>query len=101
MGSAKRAIDGQKPLTDAEGEVGDLSLIEPSRFKALDDIADILPADMAKALRGRRGRPPKNDPKISLNIRLSPDVLAYFKATGRGWQTRIDLALRKAAGLKS
>jgi uncharacterized protein (DUF4415 family) len=30
-----------------------------------------------------------------INIRLSPDVLAYFKAAGDGWQTRIDRALRQ------
>jgi uncharacterized protein (DUF4415 family) len=30
---------------------------------------------------------------------LSPDVLAYFRKTGPGWQTRIDEALRKAAKL--
>ena len=30
---------------------------------------------------------------------LDPDVIAHFKATGKGWQTRINAALRKAAGL--
>ncbi|HVX80091.1 MAG TPA: BrnA antitoxin family protein, partial [Devosiaceae bacterium] len=28
-----------------------------------------------------------------------PDVLAYFRAEGPGWQSRINAALRKAAGL--
>jgi len=31
---------------------------------------------------------------------LDPDVLAYFKQGGKGWQTRVNEALRKAAGLK-
>lgn len=47
----------------------------------------------------RRGRPPKAAPKEAVNIRLGPDVLAYFRGTGRGWQSRINAALRKAAGL--
>ena len=42
----------------------------------------------------RRGRPKSDNPKIAVNIRLSPDVVARFKAGGRGWQTRIDAALK-------
>ncbi len=42
----------------------------------------------------RRGRPPLARPKISTTIRLSQDVLDHFRAGGRGWQTRIDEALR-------
>lgn len=42
----------------------------------------------------RRGRPPLAKPKVSTTIRLSQDVLSHFKAGGRGWQTRIDEALR-------
>jgi uncharacterized protein (DUF4415 family) len=48
----------------------------------------------------RRGRPPKAAPKEAVNIRLDPDVLAHFRATGPGWQSRINEALRKAAGLQ-
>ena len=42
----------------------------------------------------RRGRPPSANPKVSTTIRLSQDVIDHFKAGGRGWQTRIDEALR-------
>jgi uncharacterized protein (DUF4415 family) len=45
------------------------------------------------------GRPKSAAPKKSVHLRLSPDVLAHFRATGKGWQTRIDDALRKAAKL--
>ena len=31
---------------------------------------------------------------------LDPDVVAFFKKGGRGWQTRANAALRKAAGLE-
>jgi len=43
----------------------------------------------------KRGRPVSESPKISVSIRLSPDVVDSFKATGRGWQTRINDALRQ------
>jgi uncharacterized protein (DUF4415 family) len=42
-----------------------------------------------------RGRPKKSDAKVHIHIRLSPQVLGYFRATGPGWQTRIDEILRK------
>jgi uncharacterized protein (DUF4415 family) len=47
----------------------------------------------------RRGRPPSEHPKEAIKLRIDPDVLAYFRATGRGWQTRINEALRRAAKL--
>ena len=43
----------------------------------------------------RRGRPPVARPKISITIRLSQDVIDHFRADGKGWQTRIDEALRE------
>jgi uncharacterized protein (DUF4415 family) len=46
-----------------------------------------------------RGRPKSHAPKVSTTLRLDPDVLAAFKAGGAGWQSRINAALRKAAGL--
>jgi uncharacterized protein (DUF4415 family) len=43
----------------------------------------------------RRGRPKSARTKEQINIRLSADVLAAFRATGPGWQTRIDEALKE------
>lgn len=45
------------------------------------------------------GRPKSDAPKRSVHLRLSPDVLDHFRATGPGWQTRIDEALRKITKL--
>ena len=41
----------------------------------------------------RRGRPASPSPKRHINIRLSARVVEHFKATGPGWQGRIDAAL--------
>jgi uncharacterized protein (DUF4415 family) len=48
----------------------------------------------------RRGRPPKaeGERKEAVSLRLSPDVLAYFRAGGEGWQTRINEALAGVVG---
>jgi uncharacterized protein (DUF4415 family) len=45
--------------------------------------------------RGKRG-PQKAPTKTLVSLRLSPEVLEHFKATGRGWQTRIDGALMES-----
>ncbi len=43
----------------------------------------------------RIGRPPSRRPlKVATTIRLDPDVLSLLRASGRGWQTRINTALR-------
>ena len=44
----------------------------------------------------RRGRPlmRPEDRKQQVTMLLDPDVLAHFKATGKGWQSRINSALR-------
>jgi len=34
-----------------------------------------------------------------VSLRLDPDVLAHFRRSGRGWQSRINAVLRKAAKL--
>ena len=47
---------------------------------------------------GQRG-PQKAPTKKLVSLRLSPEVLSYFKSTGAGWQSRIDEALRKVAGV--
>jgi len=46
----------------------------------------------------KKGRGPQRTPtKVSTTIRLDADVLAFFRARGRGYQTHINDALRKVA----
>jgi len=47
----------------------------------------------------RAGRPRSANPKLALKLRIDPDVVEHFRATGPGWQTRINDMLRKAAKL--
>ena len=44
----------------------------------------------------RRGRPPSDNAKKLVSLRLSPEVLDHLKATGPGWQTRINEVLLKS-----
>jgi uncharacterized protein (DUF4415 family) len=49
----------------------------------------------------RRGRPPLESPKQAVKLRLDADVLAAYRKTGDGWQTRVNADLRKARKLKT
>lgn len=78
--------------------------IDPDEAPPLDgawfERAEIREGD--RLIRSARAgdRPKKATPGEAVNIQLDPDVLAYFRATGPGWQSRINEALRKAAGLE-
>ncbi len=46
-------------------------------------------------LRNLPGRPKSQSRKLLVSIRYSPEVVAYFKSTGAGWQSRMDSVLRE------
>lgn len=85
------------PAINEDGEVGDLSEVDPSLFKPA---ADVLPPDLYTGLQEvnrqarLRGRPKAAATKERITIRLSPDVVEQFRASGAGWQTRLDAALK-------
>ena len=63
-----------------------------------DPDAQPLTAKQLKAMvpmRALRGRPKSASAKQLVSVRYSPEVLAYFKATGEGWQSRMDGVLRQ------
>lgn len=47
-----------------------------------------------KRLPGQRGSQ-KMPTKVQVSVRISPEVVSYFKAKGQGWQTRMDEALKE------
>lgn len=63
--------------------------------EAAQAVLDAVGFDAAKI----RGRKPDPNAKQLLTLRLDPQVIEHFRATGDGWQTRMNEALRKAAGL--
>jgi uncharacterized protein (DUF4415 family) len=46
-------------------------------------------------MRSLRGRPKSENKKLLVSVRYSPEVVAYFKSTGEGWQSRMDGVLRQ------
>ena len=49
---------------------------------------------VAQAIRQTAGRPRLENPKQAIKLRLDAEVVEHFRATGPGWQTRINEALR-------
>jgi len=69
-------------------------------FKRARPAAEVLPPDAYAGLVALRRRPGERGPqkaptKQRVSLRLSRDVVDTFRATGAGWQTRIDDALRE------
>jgi len=82
----------RKPLTDADGEVRELTAEDFRAMKRLDHFPELV-----KLVRGQGERGPQKRPtKQQVTLRLDRDVVERFRATGDGWQSRINEALRKA-----
>ena len=86
-----------KPLSNAAGDVRELTMEDLKQFKPASEVlAELVGADVAVIMLTKRkpGRPKAAAPKVYTGMRLDADVLAYFKAEGRGWQTRMNDALK-------
>ena len=76
-----------------EAEATDAQIAQAMPFiERLPALADGMGRNMG-------GRPKAETPKVAVSLRLDQDVVARFKASGRGWQTRMNRALREAVGL--
>lgn len=77
----------------------------PATWTDLDDAPELTEAffksaDLYKGTKLKiRGRPKSATPKEPVKLRLDADVLAALRASGEGWQTRINDALRASLKL--
>ena len=62
----------------------------PPTIKVLPEIVE----EYRRRTRGQQKEPTKEQ----VSIRLSPEVLEFFRATGSGWQSRIDDVLKEHVG---
>lgn len=58
---------------------------------------DVFPEQHASWKRAR-GRPPSADPKVHIGFRLAADIVSGIRATGRGYNARVERVLRAALG---
>jgi uncharacterized protein (DUF4415 family) len=98
----ERALISIETMTDDEdAELTAAALSDPDnppRDEEWFREAKPMPDERLARYRGMRG-PQRTPTKRPTSIRLDTDVVEHFRAGGPGWQSRINEALRKIAGL--
>jgi uncharacterized protein (DUF4415 family) len=61
-------------------------VIQPEEYDELPELTDDM---LARGQVNKGGRPRSANPKKLISIRLPEDVIAKWRATGPGWQTRM------------
>lgn len=88
-------------ITHAAAADPDAHELSDEQLKRMRPAREILPLLVGKknaeALMKPRGRPQGENNKVATNVRYDRDLLEAFKATGSGWQTRMNDALREWA----
>lgn len=79
--------------------VSDSPKLTKADFAKAKPFSEVFP-DLGASIRKGRG-PNKSPTKQLVSLRLSREVIAHFKSTGRGWQSRIDETLRRAVKRKA
>ena len=69
-------------------------VIQPEEYDELPELTDDM---LARGQVNKGGRPRSENPKKLISIRLPEDVIAKWRATGPGWQTRMAEKLARAA----
>lgn len=76
-------VEEDKVITAAAKRDPDARPLTPNQLKAMVPMPAL------------RGRPKSESKKLLVSVRYSPEVVAYFKSTGEGWQSRMDGVLRQ------
>jgi uncharacterized protein (DUF4415 family) len=72
----------------------DAHRIKPAEYKELPELNDDM---LARAVVKKGGRPRSTNPRQLISLRLPADVIARWRATGPGWQTRMAERLARVA----
>lgn len=89
---AKKNASARTSLTDWERV--DRHVIQPEEYEELPELTDEM---LARGVFKRAGRPVAEDPRRQVTIRLPETVLARWRDSGPGWQTRMAALLAKRA----
>lgn len=81
-------------ISQADWDAVDIPELDAKKVARMRPAREVLP-DVVEAYRRSRGRPPKETTKEQVTLRLDPEVLAYFRSQGRGWQTLLNDALKR------
>ncbi len=76
----------------------DSHVVKPHEYKELPELTEDM---LARATLRKGGRPKSANPRQMISIRLPPDVIERWKATGPGWQTRMAERLAKGPSTRA
>lgn len=85
----------RRPLADKDGEIRELMAEDMRLFKPIADV-DLGMVEAMAEFRRKLGRPKAEAPKIHIGFRLASDVVASIRASGPGYNARVEQALREA-----
>jgi uncharacterized DUF497 family protein len=83
-----------KPLTNEDGQVRELALADFRRMKPVREAMPELIEAMGE-FRKKVGRPRAEAPKVHIGFRLSADLVDHIRASGKGYNARVEKALRE------
>jgi uncharacterized protein (DUF4415 family) len=76
----------------------DSHVTKPHEYKELPELTEDM---LARATLKKGGRPKSVNPRQMISLRLPPDVIERWKATGPGWQTRMAEKLAKGPSTRA
>ncbi len=97
-GHAPGFVPGRGYTQEDWDEVSDSPEITAEQFAQSVPLSKAMP-ELVAAIRRRRGNP-RTPTKDLVSLRLDKDVLATLRASGSGWQSRVNDMLRKGLGLQ-
>jgi uncharacterized protein (DUF4415 family) len=76
----------------------DAHVVQTEEYEELPELTEDM---LARATLRKGGRPKSVNPRQMISLRLPPDVIERWKATGPGWQTRMAEKLAKGPSTRS
>ena len=85
------------PLTDEDGEVREMTEEDFRDMRPLSDMdPGMIEAMESLSKKNKGGRPKVDKPKVQIAFRLPSDLVDEIKATGKGYNSRVEDVLREA-----
>lgn len=76
----------------------DAHQVKPHEYRELPELTDDM---LARAIVNKGGRPRSDNPRQLISLRLPPEVIERWRATGPGWQTRMAERLAKGPATRA
>jgi uncharacterized protein (DUF4415 family) len=96
MSKQSKKVSIRMPIPEEDHQITQAALNDPDALPLTEEQMNRM-----APLKTIRGRPRLANKKQLVSIRYSPEVLEYFRASGAGWQSRMDDVLKKYVDSRS